>query len=1243
MRLSGDTASPAASSYYGTNGAGTLGYYSLSSGDVTSITGSAGQVLANGTSGSAQTGAVTLTLAAALTGITSINGLTLTASTGTLTIANGKTLTFSNTLTFTGTDSSSVNFGAGGTVLYSGGAYVSSITGTAGQISASASTGAVTLSIPSAMTGINSITSVAASTLILATGTFGTAVTFASATGIPTLAGNSLAMAGGSSLTDDSTGLLTVAAGGSAKNVIITPSTTGILGVGATPGPGWLINNQTGILLSEFAGPTAVLSILDTTALAADNGGAIGLAAYCRSSGNGYIPKDMGYIKGGKQNAIDNQDGGYLDVFSRMGTGTGPTRVARFTNGGANTSGILLVGGGTTLYTAAFAVTPLVVNVNGQTTTSSIGSLLINGTAATAGVPVQYSPAFALGGEVWNTTATAANNWVWMRQDLRPTSGTTPTSTLFWSFGRTTTSVPGSFSDQMSLSSAGILTLNGNELLMGGGSTVIDNGSGALTVSTGAGTNNFVIKTGSGSTTAFTIGGVGQQVSFTPGSYSQAAWGVTGALVSHAGSTVTDSSTAGSGTAASATFFSFAVPTLAATNSSVTTTTAATVYIAGVPTAGTNQTITNPYGLWNVGATRLDGGLFINNSTASTSTSTGAAVILGGIGVAGAVTAGGVVTVNSTTATNSLLGVVGSNTHSSASSQKTAFFSTSEGTTASGFGLSLSIQGSTNTVSLQTEFWNTNNTGTLNIQPGGPGGNVVIGNNSSSTITMQAPTTFSVTTNATSSTTGSVIISGGLGVASAIAVGGVAYSYGAPSVTGATALLIPATTYTVTGSSTTANFQASYHGIPTFTDASAGTITNAATLWINGAPVAAGSLTITNAYSLYVAAGATAMIGSVLVGGGAVSTSATDGFLYMDTCAGTPIGTPTSRSGYVPLVYDTTNSKLYVYTSSAWTNVGGAGGSPGGSNTQIQYNSSGSFAGSANLTYASSIVTATVTGIGTTAGTSALTVQNTTNATSLASQNSPSILLSGQGWSGSATQTIIGGLQVIANGTGAVLTIIGSINGGAYSTAATFNLVTGQLATSGNLSVGGVVFGANGSAGNPTYGFVNSLGGMGAYLVSTTSMGIAVGGNNVVTLGATGITSYAGISTAGWGVPAIYGSGRSAGQTAAVTSVATYTVGAADGSFHVSANVNVTAATTANFTVTCTYTDEGNTSRTLTLTFSNTAGTLLTAITNVTGIGAYEGVVLRIRAKASTAITIATTGTFTSVTYSVEGSIIQIA
>lgn len=118
---------------------------------------------------------------------------------------------------------------------------------------------------------------------------------------------------------------------------------------------------------------------------------------------------------------------------------------------------------------------------------------------------------------------------------------------------------------------------------------------------------------------------------------------------------------------------------------------------------------------------------------------------------------------------------------------------------------------------------------------------------------------------------------------------------------------------------------------------------------------------------------------------------------------------------------------------------------------------------------------------------------------------------------------------------------------------------------------------------------------------------------------------------------------RSDVQTAAVASVAAFTLGAADATILVSANVLVTTSTTHNFTVTCAYTDESNTARTLTLTFSQLGGTLLTAITNVTGAGPYEGIPLHIRCKASTSVTIATTGTFTTVTYNVEGLISQVA
>jgi len=60
--------------------------------------------------------------------------------------------------------------------------------------------------------------------------------------------------------------------------------------------------------------------------------------------------------------------------------------------------------------------------------------------------------------------------------------------------------------------------------------------------------------------------------------------------------------------------------------------------------------------------------------------------------------------------------------------------------------------------------------------------------------------------------------------------------------------------------------------------------------------------------------------GNVTIGTAALSTSATDGFLYIPTCAGAPSGTPTSKTGRGPLIYDSTNNKLYFYNG-AWKGV----------------------------------------------------------------------------------------------------------------------------------------------------------------------------------------------------------------------------------------------------------------------------------------------------------------------------------
>ena len=58
------------------------------------------------------------------------------------------------------------------------------------------------------------------------------------------------------------------------------------------------------------------------------------------------------------------------------------------------------------------------------------------------------------------------------------------------------------------------------------------------------------------------------------------------------------------------------------------------------------------------------------------------------------------------------------------------------------------------------------------------------------------------------------------------------------------------------------------------------------------------------------------------IGAGSLATNATNGFLYVPTCAGVPTGTPTAKTGYAPIVVNTTNNKLYFYSGGAWRDAG---------------------------------------------------------------------------------------------------------------------------------------------------------------------------------------------------------------------------------------------------------------------------------------------------------------------------------
>ncbi len=55
-----------------------------------------------------------------------------------------------------------------------------------------------------------------------------------------------------------------------------------------------------------------------------------------------------------------------------------------------------------------------------------------------------------------------------------------------------------------------------------------------------------------------------------------------------------------------------------------------------------------------------------------------------------------------------------------------------------------------------------------------------------------------------------------------------------------------------------------------------------------------------------------------------LSTSATDGFLHIPSCSGSPVGTPSNYGAAIPMVYDTTNNIPWFYNGS-WQGSGGSG------------------------------------------------------------------------------------------------------------------------------------------------------------------------------------------------------------------------------------------------------------------------------------------------------------------------------
>lgn len=230
---------------------------------------------------------------------------------------------------------------------------------------------------------------------------------------------------------------------------------------------------------------------------------------------------------------------------------------------------------------------------------------------------------------------------------------------------------------------------------------------------------------------------------------------------------------------------------------------------------------------------------------------------------------------------------------------------------------------------------------------------------------------------------------------------------------------------------------------------------------------------------------------------------------------------------------------------------------------------------------------------------------------------------------------------------------------GSKNVAIGYDIDTQSASADGQLTIQNAIFGT----GNTGTGTTASTGNIGIYTVAPSARLHLPAGSATASTAPLKLTSgtlnttpeagsveyltnlYYGTTTTGAkrGAFSLNQTGRATAQTAANASIATFTLPATDGSFQIAANVLVTTSSAEAFTVTCDYTDSGNTARTVTLNFSTLAGTIGTSVAFANGAVPYSGIPITIRCKASTSITIKTDagGTYTGCTYDVEGFITQ--
>ena len=538
LTLSGDSASPGNSYFYGTNSSGTKGWY------VQAGSGTTTNALTMNNSGSGAASGTTFNGASAVTiSYNTIGAQPLATNLTSLAGLSYASLAFVK-MSASGTFSLDTS-----TYLTAAGA-VTSITGTANQITASASTGAVTLSLPTTLASIATLENVAGTTLTLDSLTHTAAITGVTVSG--TFTGASANQVGVQiAPTVNQTGT-------SAFTLLDLVSTNTALGTGAQ----YLINAR--------VGGNQIFTL--------------GNATYgAPVTGTGFI----------------------ITLPSQTFTATGTTGVANvgqvylagstLTNASANTITNLA----TLMIAAAPSVAGSQVGTNKYALDVLAGASLFNGTINNITVTAPASAStltIASGGSFITTgafslTLTATNTTV----------ATFPTGTITLAqLGAQTFSGAQTFGAGVLASGAIANDFSGSSGTFKTSTGAVTIGTGAVTISGATTTSNTFTLNGTATATALTVAqtaqtsGVAPAMQITVG----ASTGITAATVAPVLQTVTATRTwATTGTVADQYEYHFVADTLASASASQTFTVASTVDISGPPIQGSNAILSNPLAL----------------------------------------------------------------------------------------------------------------------------------------------------------------------------------------------------------------------------------------------------------------------------------------------------------------------------------------------------------------------------------------------------------------------------------------------------------------------------------------------------------------------------------------------------------------------------------------------------------------------------------------------------------------------